>query len=584
MTTLRKTWGSFKDTTTVSIAKINSEYKELDVAVIKATNHIEIPPKEKHVRTIFAYTSATRPRADVAYCIHALAKRLGKTGDWVVALKTLMVIHRTLREGDPTFREELINYSRSRGHMLNLANFKDESGPGAWDYSAWVRVYALFLEERLESFRVLKYDVESERSSGHSKTRELDTPELLEHLPALQGLLHRLMGCWPEGVAINNHIVQAALGLVLKESFKLYRAINDGIINLVDKFFEMQKHDAAKSLEIYKRAGQQAERLSEFYDMCKSLDLARSFQFPALEQPPTSFLTTMEEYVQDSRPPPAARESTAESFADDRPQRPPPPPEPVVEDEPPPPPPPTNEPADLLGLDDTHNMTGNASQLDYDNALALAIVPQGANGNGQSAMSMMPNYGTSGWELALVAAPSSTQPTAPVVDPQGSQKLAGGFDRLTLDSLYEDAIKRATPPNSYGGGPASQPGGMLALPAPPGAFQTSFRGPQDPFAASGGVAPPPSVQMADMAVRQHALFGQPGMMPQSQYGQPQQYGMNPQVQYGAPGSYGAPSQMTPNPFGSPYGVPPQSHLQPQMQQAMPQGYQGSNPFGNPNLL
>lgn len=35
----------------------------------------------------------------------------------------------------------------------------------AWDYSAWVRVYALFLEERLECFRVLKYDVEAERSS-----------------------------------------------------------------------------------------------------------------------------------------------------------------------------------------------------------------------------------------------------------------------------------------------------------------------------------------------------------------------------------------------------------------------------------
>jgi hypothetical protein len=33
----------------------------------------------------------------------------------------------------------------------------------AWDYSAWVRAYALFLEERLECFRVLKYDVEMDR-------------------------------------------------------------------------------------------------------------------------------------------------------------------------------------------------------------------------------------------------------------------------------------------------------------------------------------------------------------------------------------------------------------------------------------
>jgi len=46
-----------------------------------------------------------------------------------VALKTLIVIHRALREVDPTFHEELINYGRSRSHMLNMAHFKDDSSP-----------------------------------------------------------------------------------------------------------------------------------------------------------------------------------------------------------------------------------------------------------------------------------------------------------------------------------------------------------------------------------------------------------------------------------------------------------------------
>lgn len=32
-----------------------------------------------------------------------------------------------MREVDPTFREELINYGRSRNHMLNMAHFKDDS-------------------------------------------------------------------------------------------------------------------------------------------------------------------------------------------------------------------------------------------------------------------------------------------------------------------------------------------------------------------------------------------------------------------------------------------------------------------------
>lgn len=48
--------------------------------------------------------------------------------DLQVALKTLIVIHRTLREGDPSFREELVNYS-ARAHILQISNFKDDSSP-----------------------------------------------------------------------------------------------------------------------------------------------------------------------------------------------------------------------------------------------------------------------------------------------------------------------------------------------------------------------------------------------------------------------------------------------------------------------
>eukprot|EP00252_Welwitschia_mirabilis_P005855 TRINITY_DN1645_c0_g1_i1.p1 TRINITY_DN1645_c0_g1~~TRINITY_DN1645_c0_g1_i1.p1 ORF type:complete len:407 (-),score=109.15 TRINITY_DN1645_c0_g1_i1:986-2206(-) len=377
---LRKALGALKDTTTVGLAKVNSEYKELDIAIVKATNHVEKPAKEKHIRTIFAATSAARPRADVVYCIHALARRLSKTHNWAVALKTLVVIHRALREVDPTFREELINYSRSRGHILNLSYFKDDSSPNAWDYSAWVRAYALFLEERLECYRVLKYDVETERL----RTRELDTVDLLQHLPALQQFLYRLIGCQPEGAAISNFVIQYALSMVVRESIKLYNAISDGTVNLVDKFFEMQRHDALKALDIYRRAGQQAERLSEFYEVCKGIELGRGMKFPTLEQPPASFLSAMEEYVKDApRASSVRKETKLESApkvlqlefkkssepeeAATSPPPPPPPPEPAKDPEPV-----QQVTTDLLGLDD---ISPEPSTLEEQNALALAIVP-----------------------------------------------------------------------------------------------------------------------------------------------------------------------------------------------------------------
>jgi hypothetical protein len=217
----RRAYGALKDTTKVGLVRVNSDYAELDVAIVKATNHVECPPKDRHLRKIFLATSAIRPRADVAYCIHALSRRLHKTRNWTVALKALLVIHRLLRDGDPTFREELLNFSQ-KGRIMQISNFKDDSSPVAWDCSGWVRTYALFLEERLECFRVLKYDIEAERlpkvspgqEKGYSKTRDLDGEKLLEQLPALQQLLHRLIGCKPEGAAKHNHIIQYALSLV----------------------------------------------------------------------------------------------------------------------------------------------------------------------------------------------------------------------------------------------------------------------------------------------------------------------------------------------------------------------------------
>ncbi|XVE63676.1 hypothetical protein DITRI_Ditri07aG0038600 [Diplodiscus trichospermus] len=508
---LRKALGAIKDTTTVSLAKVNSDYKELDIAIVKATNHYERPAKEKHIRAIFAAISATRPRADVAYCIHALARRLSRTHNWAVALKTLIVIHRALREVDPTFHEELINYGRSRSHMLNMSHFKDDSSPNAWDYSAWVRTYALFLEERLECFRVLKYDIETD----HLRTKDLDTAELLEQLPALQQLLFRVLGCQPQGAAVHNFVIQLALSMVASESVKIYQAISDGTINLVDKFFEMQRSDAMRALDIYRRSGQQAEGLSEFYEVCKSLDVGRGERFIKIEQSPASFLQAMEEYVSE-----APRGSTVRKDQVDKPKEvlaieykktpevqeerspSPPPPEPEkvekVEE-------PVVEPRDLLGLKDPDPV---ASELDEKNALALAIVPVAEQTT--SAAAPVQVNGTTGWELALVTAPSTNDSAT------AASKLAGGLDKLTLDSLYDDAIRRSNQNASYNPWEPVPMSGTMMMQQPA----------HDPFYASNMVPAPHSVQMAAMANQQQGfmLLQQQQMM---MMGGPQQQPSNP---------------------------------------------------------
>ncbi|XP_024013081.1 putative clathrin assembly protein At5g35200 isoform X2 [Eutrema salsugineum] len=490
------------------------------------------------IDAIFMAISATRPRADVAYCIHALARRLSKTHNWAVALKSLIVIHRALREVDQTFHEEVINYSRSRSHMLNMSHFKDDSSPNAWNYSAWVRFYALFLEERLECFRVLKYDVEIEPP----RTKDLDTPDLLEQLPALQELLFRVLDCQPEGAAVQNHIIQLALSMVLTESTKIYQALTDGIDNLVDKFFEMQRNDALKALDMYRRAVKQAGRLSEFFEVCKSVYVGRGDRFIKIEQPPTSFLQAMEEYVKEAPLATGANKELAvekltapkEILAIEY-EKPPK----VVEEKPASPEPvkveaekPVEKQPDLLSMDDPAPVV---SELEEKNALVLAIVPVSVEPPASTID--ITNGNSTGWELALVTAPSSNEGVA------ANSKLAGGLDKLTLDSLYEDAI-RASQQQNRSHNPWEQ------YPVHNGPMM------QHPFFASNGVAAPHSVQMANQNhqtyVFQHQNSGI--MMGPVQPYQHQQQNMN---RFGNPFvSNGNPHQ----PYGSVQGYNSYSSL------------------------
>ncbi|XP_062024633.1 probable clathrin assembly protein At4g32285 [Rosa rugosa] len=147
--TIRKAIGAVKDQTSIGIAKVASNMApDLEVAIVKATSHEDEPAGEKYIREILQLTSYSR--GYVHACVSAVSKRLGKTRDWIVALKALILVHRLMNDGDPVFQDEILYATRKGTRLLNLSDFRDEAHSSSWDHSAFVRTFAMYLDQRLD--------------------------------------------------------------------------------------------------------------------------------------------------------------------------------------------------------------------------------------------------------------------------------------------------------------------------------------------------------------------------------------------------------------------------------------------------
>lgn len=213
--TIRKAIGAVKDQTSISLAKVGSSNSlgDLEVAIVKATRHDEYPAEERHIREILSLTCYSR--AYISSCVNTLSRRLSKTKNWIVALKTLILIQRLLSDGDPAYEQEIFFSTRRGTRLLNLSDFRDISHSNSWDYSSFIRTYALYLDERLE-YRMqsrrgkrsaFAYEEDEEEASQHNQAppratpvREMKNELIFSRMQHLQQLLERLLACRPTGL------------------------------------------------------------------------------------------------------------------------------------------------------------------------------------------------------------------------------------------------------------------------------------------------------------------------------------------------------------------------------------------------
>ncbi|XP_036394765.1 clathrin coat assembly protein AP180 isoform X1 [Megalops cyprinoides] len=273
----------------IAAAQYSLTGSEVARAVCKATTHEVMGPKKKHLDYLIQATNETN--VNIPQMADTLFER-ATNASWVVVFKALVTTHHMMVHGN----ERFIQYLASRNTLFNLSNFLDKTGSHGYDMSTFIRRYSRYLNEKAFAYRQMAFDFARVKKGADGVMRTMGTDKLLKGMPTLQGQIDALLEFDVHPNELINGVINAAFLLLFKDLIKLFACYNDGIINLLEKFFEMKKGQCKDALEIYKRFLTRMTRVSEFLKIAEQVGIDKN-DIPELTQAPESLLESLETHL-----------------------------------------------------------------------------------------------------------------------------------------------------------------------------------------------------------------------------------------------------------------------------------------------
>ncbi|XP_076606003.1 phosphatidylinositol binding clathrin assembly protein a isoform X8 [Chaetodon auriga] len=257
--------------------------------VCKATTHEIMGPKKKHLDYLIQCTNEMN--VNIPQLADTLFERTTNTS-WVVVFKSLTTTHHLMVYGN----ERFIQYLASRNTLFNLSNFLDKSGLQGYDMSTFIRRYSRYLNEKAVSYRQVAFDFTKVKRGSDGVMRTMNTEKLLKTIPIIQNQMDVLLDFNVNANELTNGVINAAFMLLFKDAIRLFAAYNEGIINLLEKYFDMKKVQCKEGLDIYKKFLTRMTRISEFLKVAEQVGIDRG-DIPDLSQAPSSLLDALEQHL-----------------------------------------------------------------------------------------------------------------------------------------------------------------------------------------------------------------------------------------------------------------------------------------------
>ncbi|CAH2054912.1 unnamed protein product, partial [Iphiclides podalirius] len=266
-------------------------------SVCKATTEEMIAPKKKHLDYLVHCTN--EPNVSIPQLANLLVERTQNT-NWVVVYKALITVHHLLAYGNERFTQ----YLASSNSTFQLSNFLDKSGvqgaAGArigYDMSPFIRRYAKYLNEKALSYRTVAFDFcKVKRGKEEGSLRMMNAEKLLKTLPVLQAQLDALLEFDCTANDLTNGVINMCFMLLFRDLIRLFACYNDGIINLLEKYFDMNKKNCREALDLYKKFLIRMDRVGEFLKVAENVGIDKG-DIPDLTKAPSSLLDALEGHL-----------------------------------------------------------------------------------------------------------------------------------------------------------------------------------------------------------------------------------------------------------------------------------------------
>ncbi|XP_069690718.1 phosphatidylinositol-binding clathrin assembly protein unc-11-like isoform X2 [Periplaneta americana] len=259
-------------------------------SVCKATTEEMIGPKKKHLDYLIHCTN--EPNVSIPQLANLLIERSQNT-NWVVVFKALITVHHMLCYGNERFTQ----YLASSNSTFQLSNFLDKSGVQGYDMSPFIRRYAKYLNEKALSYRTVAFDFcKVKRGKEDGTLRTMNAEKLLKTLPVLQSQLDALLEFDCTANDLTNGVINMAFMLLFRDLIRLFACYNDGIINLLEKYFDMNKKQCRDALDLYKKFLIRMDRVAEFLKVAENVGIDKG-DIPDLTKAPSSLLDALEQHL-----------------------------------------------------------------------------------------------------------------------------------------------------------------------------------------------------------------------------------------------------------------------------------------------